>query len=181
MTLACVFAGFGFLSYRYFGHMENKFVIYNFPTDPFLRTTEMMFCINLVFSYPLTIFPTNKIIESFLFRCMPRVTFTRKWLKNLSRTVVCFLGCWFSILFRANLDDFLGVSGAVLGVSIILIMPTLCHYKLVAESRFDKTVDIIIICISFVILCLCTYNGLAAWIGESKWSIIWWGIDKFKI
>lgn len=30
LTLACIFAGFGFLCYKYFGHMENKFVIYNF-------------------------------------------------------------------------------------------------------------------------------------------------------
>ena len=93
-----------------------------------------MYCLNLVFSYPLTIYPTNKIIESFLFVRMKEVTTKRKWLKNLSRTVVAFLGCYFSILFKDVLDDFLGVTGAVLGISIILIIPTLCHYKICAKT-----------------------------------------------
>lgn len=94
-----------------------------------------MFCINLVFSYPLTIYPTNKILESFLFVRMTENTWKRKWLKNLSRTIVCFLACFLSITFTNVLDQFLGVSGALLGVPIILIMPTLCHLILVAETK----------------------------------------------
>ena len=138
LTLACIFAAFGFMCYRYFGHQKEKFVIYNFDDDPVLNTTELLFCLNLVFSYPLCIYPTNKIIESFLFVKMKEVTTLRKWLKNLSRTIIVFLGCYFSILFKESLDDFLGVTGAVLGISIILIIPTLCHYKTCAQTKGAK-------------------------------------------
>jgi proton-coupled amino acid transporter len=104
ITLAFIFSAFGFLCYRYFGHQDEKFVIYNFVDDPVLKTTELLFCVNLIFSYPLCIYPTNKIIESFVFYKLKEVTTLRKWLKNLSRTIVVFLGCYFSILFREYLD-----------------------------------------------------------------------------
>ena len=133
-----------------------------------MKITEFLYCLNLVFSYPLTIFPANKIIESFIFANMKEVTTLRKWLKNLSRTVVVFLGCYFSILFKEELDDFLGVTGAVLGISIILIIPTLCHYKTCAKTNAEKSMDIAMIAISVAILILCTYNGIQAWVEEEK-------------
>ena len=146
--------------------MDEKFVIYNFKEDNFLNITEMLFCVNLIFSYPLTIFPTNKIIESFIFESPADKTPFIKWARNFSRLIVCFLGCFFSILFKDYLDDFLGVTGAVLGISVILIIPTICHYKICAETKVQKTLDIIVVCVSFSILVLCTYNGTAAWIKE---------------
>lgn len=87
----------------------------------------------------------------------------RKWLKNLSRTVVVILGCTLSIVFMDSLDQFLGVSGALLGISICLIVPLLSHYQLVATTKKEKAIDIGLTCFSFVILCLCAYNGILAW------------------
>lgn len=97
---------------------------------------------------------------------MKEVTTKRIWLKNLSRTIVAFLGCYFSILFKESLDDFLGVTGAVLGISIILIIPTLCHYKICAKTQGEKIQDISMIVISVAILMLCTFNGIKAWAEE---------------
>ena len=69
-SLAILFSCFGYICYRYFGQMDESksFVIENLDqTSLFIKVTRLMFCINLVFSYPLTIYPSNKIIESFLF------------------------------------------------------------------------------------------------------------------
>lgn len=64
LTLGVMFCSFGFLCYYYFGKMDAKFVTQNFDqNDNFLKVTELLFCVNLVFSYPLTVYPTNKIIE----------------------------------------------------------------------------------------------------------------------
>ena len=66
VTLSLIFTCFGLLCFRYFGPMpENKsFVIENLrQDDPFVNITKLLFCVNLVFSYPLTIYPTNKIWE----------------------------------------------------------------------------------------------------------------------
>ena len=167
ITLGTLFVIFGMICYMYFGHMEQKFVIYNLDqTNNFIKVTELAFCVNLVLSYPLCIFPTNKILEGFLFSCMNKNTPLRKWLKNLSRTVVCILGCSISILFMDYLDQFLGVSGAILGVTVILIVPTLCHYKLLAETKQQKILDIFVIMLSIAILGLCSYNGIKAWVKD---------------
>jgi len=170
LSLILLFASFGLLCYRYFGHMEESktFVIQNLDqNDWFVKVTRLLFCINLVFSYPLTVYPTNKILESFIFVKMLHNTPTRKWLKNLSRTIICFLGCFLSISFSNVLDKFLGVSGAVIGIPIILIIPTLCHYKLIAESRRDKILDITLILFSIITMFVCSYNGIKAWIESS--------------
>lgn len=69
-TLALLFCGFGILCYQYFGHMDESksFVIQNLDeSNLFIKITKLLFCLNLVFSYPITIYPTNKIIESFIF------------------------------------------------------------------------------------------------------------------
>lgn len=87
-----------------------------------------------------------------------------KWFKNLSRTIVVFLACFLSITFANVLDHFLGVSGAILGVPIILIMPTLCHYALVAETQVQKGIDIGFILFSCVVTALCSYNGIKNWV-----------------
>ena len=74
VSLAVLFSCFGLLCFYYFGPMDESksFVIENLPaSDPFVQVTKLLFCINLVFSYPLAIYPTNQIVESYLFRCMP--------------------------------------------------------------------------------------------------------------
>ena len=157
---------------------EDTIVIYDVVDDSetgirktIIVITELLYCINLVFSYPLTIFPANKIIESFIFHRflgMKEVTTKRKWLKNLSRLIVVFLGCFLSITFEKVLDQFLGVAGAVLGITIILIVPTLYHYKVCATTPREKNTDILFMAFSFLVLCLCTYKGVEAWINDDS-------------
>ena len=89
---------------------------------------------------------------------------TRKWLKNIYRSFMIFLGAFLSITFSDTLDHFLGVTGALFGIPLILIAPTICHYYVVAETRCQKSIDIIILIISFAVMVLCTYNGIANWV-----------------
>lgn len=60
----------------------------------------------------------------------------------------------------------MGVAGAVLGITIILIVPTLYHYKVCASTPTEKNTDIVFIVFSFLVLCLCTYKGVDAWIND---------------
>lgn len=107
LILMVTFTCFGTLCYRYFGFMEESksFVIQNLDqNDKFVEITRLLFCVNLVFSYVITIYPTNTIIESVLFAKMEDSNAKTKWLKNLSRTMVCLLGCFLSITFSNVLD-----------------------------------------------------------------------------
>ena len=76
------------------------------------------------------------------------------------------MGCTIAIEFMGVLDQFLGISGALLGVTVILIVPTLCHYNLVAETPRQRKADLVVMGISVFILLLCSYNGIKAWIND---------------
>ena len=137
------------------------------PSDPIIKVTKLLYCINLVFSYPLTIYPTNTILEGFILSGISKENTTiRLVLENFSRFCICVLGCFCSIIFQAKLDQFLGISGAVLGIPIILIVPSICHFKLCAKTKAEKIGDIAVICLSLGAMGICSYNGFSAYFAE---------------
>lgn len=131
-----------------------------------------MYCVNLVFSYPLSIYPTNVTLEGYLFSKLKEGA-TRYWLCNLSRFFVCFAACFCSITFESILDEFLGLTGSILGIPIILIVPTVCHYNIVAETKREKTIDLVIIGFSCIVLCFCSYMNSATFINEFRKDYDW--------
>jgi amino acid permease len=85
LTFLCtMYILFGELCYYTFGGGLNKAIIMEMmPADnPIIQVVKILFMLNLVFSYPLTIFITNLILEGFTFQKMKQNTITRKWLKN---------------------------------------------------------------------------------------------------
>lgn len=105
ITLVIYFTLFGLISYKYFGDMNEPIVINNMDNNNLaIKVTKLLFCVNLVFSYPITIHPTNNILESFLFAFLNPESKVRYWLSNFTRMVICFLGCFFSIMFQSRLD-----------------------------------------------------------------------------
>ena len=81
--------------------------------------------------------------------------------KNRIKKVIvllnCTLACIFALVF--NMDKFLGITGGLIGTTVILIIPTLCHYALLAKNPFEKRLDIGILIFSMGIVILCTING----------------------
>jgi len=72
LTLSVFFSLFGCISYGYFGNQDEKFVINNMDSsNVVIKVTKLLYCVNLVFSYPLTIFPANMTFESYCFKETP--------------------------------------------------------------------------------------------------------------
>ena len=42
------------------------------PSNPWVWVVKILFCFNLIFSYPLVIFPANMVIESYLYAGWPK-------------------------------------------------------------------------------------------------------------
>jgi Na+/proline symporter len=59
---------------------------------------------------------------------------TRKWLKNLSRTIILIISIILAITYYYHLHQILGFSGVVLGSILVIITPALVHNKLVADT-----------------------------------------------
>ena len=136
-TLCAIHITFSELSYYTYGDDLNEpILIFKLPeSNPWVVIVKILFITQILISYPLQIFITNNILESFIFAKM-QYSELRKWLKNLSRTIVVTAAVFIGYLCYKHLHKVLGFTGIVLGAYIVLITPSLIHNKLVAKTSF---------------------------------------------
>ena len=132
---------------------------------------KVVYTISLVCSYPIMIKPTNEILESYIFRRSPPINGQRQeagkfeyYGSRVSRFLVCLSAGLLGIVLAKDMEKFLGFIGALLGSPLIMTFPALIHYKIVATSRWAKTVDIMIIILSAFTLIFSTALSLQSWI-----------------
>jgi proton-coupled amino acid transporter len=128
---------------------------------------EFLYCINLLISYPLMIHPTNMVIESYVFKKMKEKSSKRRWLKNLSRTLVVAATVFIGLYLRATLDKLTSVSGALTCTPSAFILPCIFHLKLCAKTKCQKFTDIVIIVFSTIIMFVITIYTFATWNNDS--------------
>lgn len=56
------------------------------------------------------------------------------------------------IMVADKLDKFISVAGAIFGMTNVLLLPALCHLKLVAETRGQRIFDISVIVFACIML-----------------------------
>ena len=132
---------------------------------------KVLFTLNLICSYPITVNPTNSILESYLFKNNAAVingqrqrTRCEYFGTRISRFFVVFTAGILGILLAADMDKFLGFFGALLGSPMAMTLPALIHYKLVANSKCEKFLDILLIILSGFCLGFSTVLSLEAWV-----------------
>ncbi len=106
VVLTSTYIFFGQYCYTVYGNeLTTPIVTENLPKgDIFVNVVKVLFCFNLIFTYPLVIYPTNMVVESYLFSGMTKKSPLRQWLKNLSRTVIVGITVVMSISLAAKLD-----------------------------------------------------------------------------
>ena len=119
--------------------------------------------LNLIFSFPLALYPANTTIERYLFGGWEKSK-KRQWLKNLSRTCLVLCAICFSLVVYSQLDYFLSVSGALFCTPIAFILPTTFHYYVAAKTPKEKKIDLALIILCIFIMVLCTTWALGSWI-----------------
>ena len=173
LTLAVIFIIFGLLTYSTFGSdLDEPFITEMLPASNLgVELIKVLFCLNLVFSYPITINPTNSILESYVFGGDPRrEKGTRVWARRFSRFMVCLAATLAGMALARDMDKFLGLLGALVGSPLALTLPALVHLKLVAQTRLIKMFDYAIIGISLFTLTLSTYMSAQQWINSEKFQ-----------
>lgn len=119
----------------------------------------------LMFTYPLTISPANSTLESLSIDIrFPRQGWKRRWAKNVSRFLICFTAAYLGLELSDVLDKVIGLLGAVLCAPLALMLPTLCHLKLLAHSKKDKIEDLIVIIISLIAMLFCIVQTVSSWV-----------------
>lgn len=137
-------------------HKGQKFI------DYVILVIKVFFSFNLIFSYPLVIFPANAVIEENLYRDWPKSE-RRKWFKNLNRFIMVLVTIVFSISIAKQLDKFLAVLGALGCTPITFTLPTLFHIYLCKPTGRELMLDWFVVGVSMVILVFCTFYSIYVW------------------
>ena len=138
------------------------------PQDNILvQAVTILFCLNLVFSYPMSMAPTFQIAAAVIFgqneEERTRETRSRYWKINALRSALLLFGILVSILVAEKLDRVMSLAGVILGMSNVLLIPAICHLKLIATTKLSKSVDIAVICIAIFMLFFGPITIISQW------------------
>lgn len=144
LFVGSISGSFGFLCYYTFGNDLNQTLITEqLPfSNPLVLILKICLLITILFQYPLTIFITNLILESVIFKKFKKRTKTRANLKNLQRSLVLLLAISISIYCKDSLFKIFALSGAFFGIINSVMVPSLCHFVLKARTDLQKMGDI---------------------------------------
>jgi proton-coupled amino acid transporter len=152
LILTIIFTSIGALSYATFGDKTSVEIISNFPQDDKLfNTVQFLYALAVLVGIPVQLFPAMRIIEGSLFchRSGKRDRLT-KWKKNMLRTsIVCGCGV-ISALGAANLDKFVALIGFFACIPLVYIYPAYLHWKGIADTKYTKIGDILLMSVGFV-------------------------------
>lgn len=120
---------------------------------------NLLFCLNLVFSYPLQLYPAHIIIENSLYTGWPKSR-KRQWTKNFTRTLLVVGTVIFTMSISSRINKFIGLLGSFTCTPVAFTFPAAFHYKAVAETRGQKCLDLSIVILSIVAMFVTGIYGL---------------------
>ena len=130
--------------------------------DIAILIVNVLWIINIIITYPLVLHPANIIIESYLYKGWPK-SFKRQWMKNSTRTLLVTFTVVLSVWLMETLDKLESLNGAFACIPVAFLFPALFHYKLVAETRRAKIIDLIIATFSIMLQIVCTIVTFMFW------------------
>jgi solute carrier family 36 (proton-coupled amino acid transporter) len=133
ISMAFIFMGFGMICSFTYGAGQKPLISDELPYSFFFDVIRVLFIFNVIFSYPLQLYPANAIIEGYLFSKMPKSK-KRQTYKNISRTIVVAYTVWLTLFLGDKVQNFLSINGALSNTPIAFLLPALFHYKKCAET-----------------------------------------------
>lgn len=133
-----------------------------FAPEGLQYTIIILFCFNLLFSYPLVLYPAHLIVENTLYSTWPKSK-KRQWTKNFSRFLLVLFTVIVTMLVADNIGKFLGILGAVTCTPIAFTFPAMFHLKIIAKTKCQIWTDWIIIVFSLVVMVFCGTMGIINW------------------
>lgn len=165
LIITIIFTSIGALSYATFGDQTSVEIISNLPQDDKLvNAVQFLYSLAVLVGIPVQLFPAMRIVEGSLFghRSGRRNRIT-KWKKNAFRTsIVCGCGV-LSVLGSADLDKFVALIGSFACVPLVYIYPAYLHWKGVADNKYAKAGDILLMSVGLVAMIYTTIVTVVRW------------------
>lgn len=122
----------------------------------------VLFCINLLFSYPLVLYPAHIIVENYLYSTWPKSK-KRQWCKNFTRFLLVAFTVGFTLAIFDKISKFLGLLGAISCAPIAFTFPAMFHLGAVAETQGQKIIDWMIILFSLFVMVFVGIESILNW------------------
>ena len=68
------------------------------------------------------------------------------------------MGIVCAMYLKDSLDKIFALSGTVLGTTVVMSIPAVCHLKLLAKTRTEKIIDVCLVIIATTVMVVCTYR-----------------------
>jgi len=179
-TLCLIYISFSSLCFYSWGSDLNEVVVTEMlPADnKFVEIMKLLFCLNLMISYPITVVPTYNALEALMGKKEKNTeddelsdklnvegnsgeSRALYWAINLMRSVVLASTILIVLLVYSYLDRFIAVAGAIFGMTNVLLLPSLAHLKLMAKNKCQKAVNYFTITFSVFIIVFLPYTILS--------------------
>lgn len=164
-TVFLLYTSFGVYCYFIYGDklVDPLITAYLEPQGLLVYLIKIAYSINLVITFPLTVYPANIIIESYLFGSMSPSK-KRSFFKNLSRTVVSLIGICTCLAVGQGVDKFLSLSGTLACTPISFLLPAIFHLKLATPlTPTQRAIDYTVITLAIIIQIFCTAFTIYTW------------------
>lgn len=152
VIITVIFTSIGALCYATFGDHTRVEIISNYPQDSKLvNVVQFLYSMAVLVGTPVQLFPAVRIIETSLFgeRASGKRSSATKWKKNAFRAAITVLCGLISIFGASDLDKFVALIGSFACVPLVYIYPALLHFRGVAESRWTKVGDVLLMAVGF--------------------------------
>lgn len=165
ILITIIFTSIGALSYATFGASTNVEIISNFPqSNALVNTVQFLYSLAVLVGAPVQLFPAIRNVEGALFgRQSGKRSAVTKWQKNAFRTLaVCACGV-VSYLGASRLDKFVALVGSFAAVPLLYIYPGYLHFRGVADNRFSRAGDVLLMGVGLVAMVYTTAVTTARW------------------
>ena len=169
VIITIIFTSVGALCYATFGTETSVEIISNYPqTSKLVNSVQFLYSLAVLVGTPVQLFPATRIIETSLFgeRASGKSSKAMKWKKNAFRTGITVLCGVISIVGASDLDKFVALIGSFACVPLVYIYPALLHYRGIAESRWTKAGDVILMMVGVVAMAYSTAITVFRWIED---------------
>lgn len=166
--ITCTYCVVGLVPYLYFAGALGKplqdTITLNLPRVWWSWAITAGYCLALLFSYPLMLFPAIRIIESWLAYggVLPPGPASR-WRRNGVRALVVVATLAVAVVGSEQLGNFVSLIGAFCCVPLAFVYPALFHLRLVPAGRVSQAVDVAIVAFGCGVFVFSTYEAVAGW------------------
>jgi proton-coupled amino acid transporter len=158
ITTYAAFAGVGYMA---FGSGVHDVIILNLPRHSLLSAgIQLAYCLAVVFTFPLQLFPVLQIVEKGHTRGVTTV--------NLIRSIIVVLISLVAIVSTQHLEHLLSLIGALCCAPLAFIFPSVIHFHLVASSTWERLLDVVFAVVGVAIMAFVLTTSVWAWIAAAS-------------